>query len=210
MLWDHTISKGPSPVNPLDEGEPTSGLTTRRGLLGAGALGAAVALAVGRPAGASVPPAYEGEQSTLLEFAMHLELTARDLYDAAVDAGADPTLLERLSEQHESYAQSIAGLIGASANGRVDDLFESAEANFATSDTDAVIAAAYDLESTAVATHTELLGLLVDTDASKLVASILVIEARHCTVLADAGGRGDDLDAMLSNDAEPIVPQELS
>jgi F0F1-type ATP synthase epsilon subunit len=62
----------------------------------------------------------------------------------------------------------------------------------------------------AVATHLDLLGRFEAVDSATTISGILLVESRHCTVLADAGGRGDDLDAMLSNDAEPIVPQELS
>ena len=70
--------------------------------------------------------------------------------------------------------------------------------------------AGYDLESTAVATHTALLAHLTNVDGAKLVASMLAMEARHCVVLADLSGRGDDLDVLLVNTAEPILPEELS
>jgi hypothetical protein len=73
-----------------------------------------------------------------------------------------------------------------------------------------VATAGYDLESAAVATHTELLGRLTNADAAKLIASVLAMEARHCAVLADLSGRGDDLDVLLVNTAEPIQPEEQS
>ena len=63
---------------------------------------------------------------------------------------------------------------------------------------------AYDLESTAVATHTELLGQLEGIDGAETVASILIVEARMRTVLADLAGHGDDLDALFVDDAEPL------
>ena len=66
--------------------------------------------------------------------------------------------------------------------------------------------AAYDLESTLVATHTELLGELEGVDGAKTIASILMMEARHCTVLADLAGRGDDLDALFENTARAPRP----
>ena len=67
--------------------------------------------------------------------------------------------------------------------------------------------AGYDLESAAVATHTEVLGRLANGDAAKLIASMLAMEARHCAVLADMSGRGDDLNVLLVNTADPILPE---
>ena len=69
----------------------------------------------------------------------------------------------------------------------------------------AVAAAGYDLESTLVATHTELLRALEGTDGAEMLASILIVEARNCAVLADLAGNGDDLDALFVNDAEPLA-----
>jgi hypothetical protein len=214
-------SKGHSPVNPAAEGvpaadgarEPGVASPTRRHLLGASVLGAALAVAAGRTVSASSSPATSANGSgltdddvELLRFAIGLELAARDLYDAAIAAGADPGLLEVMSEQHEAYAQGIAGLTGLSASERNDEVFDALSGDFETSDLTAVATAAYDLESAAAATHGELLGLLESVDAAKLVASIAAVEARHCTVLADVSGNGDDLDALLVNTAEPILP----
>ena len=38
-----------------------------------------------------------------------------------------------------------------------------------------------------------------------MIASILIVEARSSTVLADLAGNGDDLDALFVNDAEPLA-----
>jgi hypothetical protein len=209
MLWGPLLSKGPAPVNPPDVGDHTTVTrTSRRALLGAGAVGAAMALLLDRTVAASagLPTA----DRDLLGFAMALELTARDLYDEAIAAGADPTLLAPMADQHRAYGEVLAGVTGLSANVRVDELFEANAPAFATSDTAAAAEAAYELESVAVATHLELLGLLTDISASKTIASIMAMEARHCTVLAHATGRGDDLDAMLTNSADPITPEVLS
>ena len=61
-----------------------------------------------------------------------------------------------------------------------------------------------ELEAAAVATHSDLLGQLVDVDAVAAIASFVAVEARHGTVLTDIAGDGDDLDAMLIADAEPL------
>ena len=115
-----------------------------------------------------------------------------------------------LADQHEAYAQGIAGFVGEPADTRNDAAYDAREAAFATSDQIAVATAGYELESTAVATHTALLAHLTNVDGAKLVASMLAMEARHCVVLADLSGRGDDLDVLLVNTAEPILPEGLS
>jgi len=189
----------------------TPQISSRRSLLGAGVLGAALAVVASRAVSASVPPQRPtADDTTLLVAAMSLELTARDLYDAAIAAGADPTVLQVMSQHHAAYAQGIGGLIGMSAAHRIDSVYDDNEAAFASSDTAAVLATAYDLESTAVATHTELLGAIESLDAAKLIASIIAVESQHCTVIADASGNGDDLDALLTNSATPISLEELS
>ena len=199
-----------------DAAEPTIEVSSRRRLLGIGAAGAALAVLAdqvlgGRGASASVPPQQTtAADAELLRFAQGIELSIRDLYDAAIEAGAPSDVLEIMSEQHEAYAQAIAGITGSSANARNEEVFSSLEASFAVSDLAEVAQAAYDLESVAVATHTELLGLLESTDAAKLVAAVIAIEARHCTVLADVAGNGDDLAALLDNTAEPILPESAS
>lgn len=206
-------SKGSSPVTSDERGDDvgddvTVSATSRRALLGAGLIGAVLAITGGQRVSASGTPT--GTERDLLEFAMRLELTARDLYDAAVDAGGLADVAGAMREQHESYAQSISAFTGISANGRVDSVYDALRADFASSDDTAVALAAYDLESVAVATHTELVRMFERSDSAALAASILVVEARHCAVLADAAGLGDDLDALLVNDADPLLPEDLS
>ena len=59
------------------------------------------------------------------------------------------------------------------------------------------------LENIAVATHTEVVGALQGTDGAALIASILVVEARHVVVLLDMAEQ-TDLDALLVNDAAAL------
>lgn len=206
------ISKGPSPVNHVDPGDTdTVARPSRRALLGAGigagVLGTALAALGGPAAIASGTP--EGDRD-LLGLAMQLELTARDLYDEAIAAGASLPLFSILREQHESYAQAIAGATGLSARGRNEDVFSANRAAFASSDDTAVAAAGYQLESIASATHQALLGAIAEIPSARLVASICIMESRHATVLADASGQGDDLDALLDNNAEPLTLEDVS
>ena len=68
--------------------------------------------------------------------------------------------------------------------------------------------AAYTLESTAVATHTDILGKLQGTDGAALIASILIVEAAHGTVLADMNGSTDLDELLVDNEADALTPAE--
>lgn len=199
MTW-----KGPSPVD-LESAEPTS----RRGLfaaLGAAGIAGAAALAVARPAQAA-PTSPTAGDAALLRQAMELELTARDLYRAAADAGlADEAALlaSTFAANHASYADEIAGMSGFSANTRNDDVFDENEAAFSGGDDDVFVEAAMALENTAAATHAALMGEYESVDATTVAAAIAVVEARMATVLAELGGLAGDLDTLLEPEAEPI------
>jgi hypothetical protein len=186
--------------------------TSRRSLLGAGLgasiLATALSSLTGTNASALQASSNIEEDRELMKLAMALELTARDLYDAAAAAGADATVTRAMREQHESYAQALAGASGGSANRRNEAVYNQFRGGFARSSTRSMASAAYDLESVAVATHTELLGLLAEASSARLIASIISVEARHCAVLADLAGLGDNLDALLVNSADPISFEE--
>lgn len=175
----------------------------RRRVLTGGVAAAAVTLIGGR-ASASAPSVLSETELGLLRYAQKVELAIRDLYDVSISAGAANPLWEMLSEQHEAYAQAIAGLSGLSADERDDDLFEQLAPAFGNSAT--ALQAGYDIESTASATHLELVGLVVDSDAAALLASIVTAESRHCVMIADLLGSGNDLGATLVNNATPILP----
>ncbi|MBA3286829.1 MAG: ferritin-like domain-containing protein [Acidimicrobiia bacterium] len=198
---------------------------SRRRVLAAGLAGTALGLVDRRVASAgSTPPSPApvtaepeaqptAEDAGLLAAAREAELASRDLYQLAIDAGAgggDGTM-EALRDDHAAYADVLSGLIGRDATqSRDEELFESLSAGFDSDDTAGVAAAAYDMESTLVATHSALLGQLKGRNGAKTIASILMVEARHCVVLADVAGLGDDLDALFVNDAEPraLTPVE--
>jgi hypothetical protein len=219
----------------IDVKEPATadGGMVRRRLLGIGLGGAAVSLLPlfsGRAA-ASTPdttpnssPETSGATTTtsppqrptdadasLLAFAQGVELTVRDLYDAAlrVKGWDDSTkaVLATIRESHESYATSLGGLLGRKGTQQRDPVYDELKASFA-GDTKSVLQAAYDLEATAVATHTDVIGQLQGTQGVALLASILVVEARHGTVLAELRG-STDLDTLLvSTEADALTPAE--
>ena len=108
------------------------------------------------------------------QFAIGVELAARDLYRAAIEAGATGTAWAILASQHAQYAQRVAALTGISANTADNTLYEARVANF---QGDRPANAAYDLENTLVATHAELLTQLLSPDAANVLASIVTMES---------------------------------
>ena len=188
----------------------------RRRALAAGFAGTVLGLAGGRAVGAgTTPPTPEPtpplrptpSDLVLLQFAMSVEMTAADLYQTAIDAGAEDQLVRVLRNSHRAYADVLRAILGTSAIDRRDEaLYDELAASFEDPDMARLAATAYDLESSLVATHTEQLRSLESIDAARRIAAMLIVEARHCTVLADAAGRGDDLDALFVNDAAPLAP----
>lgn len=171
---------------------------SRRALLGAGAIGAALALAGSRSAAAATPGLSDADRDTAV-FAISLELAARDLYDAAIAAGSSDGLWATMREQHESYATRLAGLAGVSANTRNDHVFGALESSFATAEP---VLEARDLENVAAATHVDLLGRIESTALADVVAAIASMEARHSTVLGLIAGETGD--ALFTNPATPV------
>jgi hypothetical protein len=151
----------------------------------------------------------------LLGFAQTFELTARDLYQAALDGGlAEDDLADvfaTLRDNHGEYANRLSGILGVDARQQRDDaLFDELVGDFEGGDVASAASSGRELEATAVATHSDLLGRLEGIDGIAAVASFIVVEARHGVVLADVAGDGDDLDALFGDDAEPLAVPESS
>lgn len=132
--------------------------------------------------------------------AVALELAARDLYDAAIAAGADDPLWGTLREQHESYAQRLAGIVGISASNDSADaeLTSSLGEGFAAADPSE---AAIELENTLAAGHTTRLSEVTGEALATALASIITAEARQATVVALLSGV-TDIDALYVNPSE--------
>ena len=162
------------------------------------------------PAVSAPPERPTDVDVALLGFAEQVELTARDLYAVAIGEGAAgdrDLVLQTCLDNHQAAADSLSALLGIDAVGARDDtLFDELSGGFTTSDLPAVAEAGYDLESSAVATHTDLLGKLQGTDGARTIAAILTIESRMCTVLADLQGLGDDDGALFDNGAVALTP----
>lgn len=180
---------------------------SRRRFLQAGAAGAVLTAAIplvarsaSAQAGDTPPRRPSASDVAVLRFLQGVEWAAHELYEVAVAGGGygddlGPVMIA-MSQHHKAYAEALSGLLGPEANNEADATivgqFRTRFANPATA-----IEAAFRLEDTAVATHTESLGALEGTEGAALVASILVVEARHATVLATVAGI-TDLDELLT------------
>lgn len=163
------------------------------------------------PTTAASPARPTTADIALLSFAQQFELTARDLYDAALAGAVKDTehvnVFRALRENHEEYANAISALLGVAAPQRRDDAsYDSLEGSFSGDDLDAVTTAAYELESTAVVTHTDLVGQLEGVAGAQTLSAALLVESTHCTLLASVAGDGEDLAAMLDNAATSQAP----
>ncbi len=176
-------------------------------VLGAGVLGAEFALGLSQQAGAGAgtpPGRLSDDDRSLAAFAISLDLTARDLYQAVIDSGVEATAWPILRQQHASYAERLAGLVGVSADTRNDEVYEQLLPGF---ESGSPANAGFPLENTAAATHIELLGLVTDPRLAEVIAAIAAMESRHAAFLAERSGRGDDFDALFSNPAAPLLPE---
>ncbi len=138
----------------------------------------------------------------LLASAQATALATRDLYQAAVAAGAggDHTAsFVAIAAHHDAYAQAISSLIGRAApQARDNGIFSANKSDFESDSTTAALAA-HALENSLVSAHTELIGELEGTEGAALIASMVVIESRHVVALATIAGKSpiDDIDLFL-------------
>ena len=149
----------------------------------------------------------------LLSFEQSMELTIRDLYDVALNlgsfTGAQLETVNAIRDAHEAYGNSISGLLGRNApNAALPKLFTALKADFAGNAQD-VATAARTLENNAAATHIETLDALVGIDGAALIASIIIVEARHATVLASFAGVSA-LDDLLASDGKALSPSDYT
>jgi Ferritin-like domain len=198
----------------------------RRRLLGIGLGGAAVSLLpflVGRASATTTtsatsdttpattttaPPKRPSDDDvTLLGFAQTVELAASRLYEIAVATGDfdddEQAVMATFLDAHKAYAASLSGFLGREAPQAVNPIFDELEASFG-GDKASVFDAAYNLESVAVATHTDILGQLQGTDGASLIASILLVEAAHGTVLATLNGKTELDDLLVNTEADAL------
>lgn len=142
----------------------------------------------------------------LLNTAQSAELAVRDLYDEELTvrnfSDAQKSVLELFRDHHTAYAQALNGLLGKLAsNTRHESLF-STYTNRGRSIEESLLTL-QSLENILVATHTAIVGSLVGLDGADLMASILMVEARHAAVFGSAPTM--DITAALNDVAESLV-----
>ena len=200
----------------------------RRRLLGIGLGGAAVSLLpwlVGRASATTTtsttsdttpattttaPPKRPSDADVeLLGFAQTVEIAAFRLYEEALatDNFSDDerAVIATFHDAHQAYAQSLSGFLGREAPQVLNPIYDEMLAAFS-GDKATVLDAAYNLESVAVATHTDIVGQLQGTDGAALIASILIVEAAHGTVLADIAGQTDLDKLLVKTEADALTP----
>jgi hypothetical protein len=155
----------------------------------------------------TLPPKRPSEADLpLLNFAEGVEIAARDLYQAAVDAGVEDDLVKVLLANHKGYVDALRGLLGTDSRPeRNEELYDELIDRVKVGGLAALAPIAYELESTVVATHIALLAELEGTDGARTIASILIVEARQAAVLADAAGNGGDFDALFDDTAAALT-----
>ncbi len=216
-------------LEPPVAGENRRSLAKR--LLGIGLGGAAVAIVpqlAGR-AGATTPPGtgdVAGSTPTTVAVttttapkrptpedverlvpAQQIEISAYRLYLASRELNytdEQRTVLDVIGQSHLSYAQALSGFLGREAANDADDALVAERLGAFTADVDSALQAAYDLESALVSTHILTIGALRGTDAVNLLASIVTVEGRNGTVLADLMGESDFAVLLVDNEADPI------
>ena len=189
--------------NPTRRRVLAAGLTDRLGLLG-GAPHRRAHPPAEAPS-ATLPGAAHARGHRLLNFAEHraglVTCTRRRSTPASrttsTCSSAQPPWLRRHRQGHPRHARPEAAATRSCTT---------SWAAFEVTDVEALAEAAYDLESTLVATHIELLGQLEGTDGGRPIASILIVEARQAAVLADAAGKGGDFDALFDDTATADSP----
>jgi Ferritin-like domain len=195
----------------------------RRRLLGAGIIGLAGSLLPSMRAHASsgtdaattttAPPQRPtSDDVVLLQFVQSLEQSAVSLYDVALASnGLGDELVAVLTQvraSHLAYVQSLSAMLGTNATtAAASGVVDAARDSFASGQDVDTATAAHDLENVAVATHTDVLAQLSGTDAAALVASILVVEARHSLVFGTLAGI-DDPDVLLLTNADALAPEK--
>lgn len=155
----------------------------------------------------AIPPKQPTDADlVILNDAQSAELAVRDLYDTALRAGTfsdvQISVLELFRDHHTTYAQALNGVIGKSAINKRNETLYSSNSDLVTVPTTS-LSTLQSLENILVATHTTIVGSLIGMDAIALIASILIVEARHAAVFGSAPKM--DVASALNDVAESLI-----
>lgn len=146
----------------------------------------------------TTPAQAESPDARLAGEALAVELAARDLYEAAIGAGASGELWSALRDQHQSYGQRLAGVIGVSANTVDSGLVDELTSQFAVADPASAAAA---LENRLAAEHAERLAEVSNAQVVTTLAAIVAAESRHAVVAAQRAGVTDPAELYVNPNA---------
>ena len=142
----------------------------------------------------------------LLAFAHTLELTTRDTYAVAVARKSlsddERALLEQFHANHVAYEQSLNGLLSKNAVTKRDDAIY---ASFSTklSEAQNIWLALLEIENIMIASHTKAIETIESAKVAALVASMIMVEARHAAILASQATT--NISTALDNNASALV-----
>ena len=173
--------------------------TTRRALLASLlATGAAVAVA-GRASAAeesgsttTAPPLHSDSDIDVLNNLIAREAAMVATYESAKSgvSGDDLAALDLIESHHKAYVQSLAGYLGRKAGPTTAAALPVGAGGYAS-----IARQLAGHESATVAAHIEALKSLQGIDAADLVASIIVVEARHeAALVVSASGSVNSID----------------
>ena len=127
---------------------------------------------------------------------------ATDVFDADQRA-----VMATFREAHEAYSVALSALLGESTPQLGDPIGDDLRSKFS-ADLKTVLDGAYTAESTAVATHTEIIGELQGLEGASLLASILIVEAANGTVIADLNNITTLDELLVVPEADALTPLE--
>ncbi len=145
----------------------------------------------------------------LLVFSQQVEIAAYQLYRKSLDLPfsddqrpSSRSSASRTCPMHKGCRASSAARRATT----IDEALVLERTPAFTRDVSSMLQAAYDLESTLVATNVSIIAQLVGTDAVNLLASIVTVEGRNGTVFADLMGSTDLSVLLVDNEADALTP----
>ena len=123
----------------------------------------------------------------LLAFAQTIELTTRDIYATVLTRKSlsddESAMLEQFHAHHVAYEQTLNGLLSKNAaNKRDEAIYVSFSAKL--SEAQNIWVALLEIENIMIASHTKAIETIESAKIAALIASIIIVEARHAAILA--------------------------
>jgi Ferritin-like domain len=142
----------------------------------------------------------------LLAFAQTLELATRDIYATVLTRKSlsddESALLEQFHAHHVAYEQTLNGLLSKNAaNKRDEAIYASFSAKL--SEAQNIWVALLEIENIMIASHTKAIETIESAKIAALIASIIIVEARHAAILASQ--TTTNISTALDNNTSALV-----